>query len=136
MLQLQVFFTLYAVSVPIFFALDMLWLGVIAHSFYQNRIGHLLGEVHWVTVIIFYLIFLLGLTFFAMYPAVTKGTVLSAVALGALFGFFTYATYDLTNLATLRSWPIPVAIVDIFWGTLLGGFVSLVTVYIYKTFIT
>ena len=123
-MNLPLFFTLYLISVPLFFLIDMLWLGLIARNFYQQQIGHLMGNVNWTAAIIFYLIFLVGLTFFAIYPAVTSGTLVTAVMLGALFGFFTYATYDLTNLATLRDWPLPVVIVDIIWGTVLGASVA------------
>lgn len=123
-MNLQLFITLYLISVPIFFLIDMLWLGLIARNFYQSQIGHLMGNVNWTAAIIFYLIFLVGLTFFAIYPAVMSGTLVTAILLGALFGFFTYATYDLTNLATLRDWPLPVVIVDIIWGTVLGASVA------------
>jgi len=130
-MNIQLFFTLYVISVPIFFLIDMIWLGVIAKDFYRSRLGHLMGDINWTAAIIFYLIFLLGLTYFAMYPAVAKGSFLAAVTLGALFGFFTYATYDLTNLATLKDWPLSVVIVDIIWGTILGMAVAGGTYYIY-----
>jgi len=123
-MQLQTFFTLYAISVPLFFILDMLWIGFIAKKFYIEQIGYLMGDVRWIAAISFYLIFILGLTLFASYPAATKGTVLTAIVMGALFGFFTYATYDLTNLATVRSWPLRVTFIDIAWGTVLGASVS------------
>lgn len=126
-MNIQLFLTLYLTSVPIFFLIDMLWLGLIARNFYQSQLGHLMGNVNWTAAIIFYLIFLVGLTFFAIYPSVTSGTVVTALMLGALFGFFTYATYDLTNLATLRDWPLPVVIVDIIWGTVLGASVAAAT---------
>ena len=134
MLQVQTFLTLYVISVPLFFLIDMLWLGVIASDFYRTRLSHVMGEVNWTAAIIFYLIFLVGLTFFAIYPSATKGTILSAALLGGLFGFFTYATYDMTNLATLRNWPLSVAIVDILWGTILGASVAALTVWLYSFF--
>ena len=131
-MQLQTFLQLYAISVPVFFLIDMLWLGVIASNFYRERIGHLM-EVQWVPAIVFYLLFLIGLTFFATYPALTE-TWKVALLYGALFGFFTYATYDLTNLATLRDWPLDMVIVDIIWGTFLGGLVAMITHYVYHLF--
>jgi len=95
------FLTLYAISVPVFFIIDMVWLGFIASNFYRDRIGHLM-EINWSAAIIFYFVFLLGLTYFATYPAsMGDSNWQLALVLGALFGFFTYATYDLTNLATL-----------------------------------
>lgn len=132
-MQLQTFLALYAISVPIFFVIDMLWLGVIASSFYRERIGHLM-EISWVPAIIFYLVFLIGLTLFAMYPALENGGWRYALLYGALFGFFTYATYDLTNLSTLKDWPLDLVIVDIVWGTILGATVAASTVFVYSLF--
>lgn len=129
------FFLLYMVSVPIFFVIDMVWLGVIAKPFYQKQLTHLLGEVNWVAAIIFYLVFLVGLTFFATYPAMQAASLGKAALLGALFGFFTYATYDLTNYATLKGWPLSVVLVDIVWGTILGAVVAAGTVYIVGLFV-
>lgn len=133
-MNLQLFFTLYFLSIPVFFIIDMLWLGVVAKSFYQTKLGHLVGPVNWWAAILFYLVFLLGLTYFATYPTVTRGVLASGVVLGALFGFFTYATYDLTNQATLRDWPISVTLVDIIWGTFLGAVVTAVTYILYAKF--
>ena len=133
-MNITTFLLLYGISVPIFFVIDMLWLGLIARDFYQRNLGSLLGEVNWLAAIIFYLVFLVGLTFFATYPAATSGLWTKAVLYGALFGFFTYATYDLTNLATLRDWPLSVTLVDMVWGTVLGAAVSGITVYLYTIF--
>lgn len=108
---------LYLLTVPIFFAIDIVWLGVVAKSFYQRQLAHLLSsQVNWTAAIVFYLIYIAGILFFAVRPAMQQNSLWQAVMLGALFGFFTYATYDLTNLATLKDWPIVVVIVDIFWG--------------------
>lgn len=131
-MQLQTFLTLYAISFPLFLLCDLLWLGFIAKGFYRAQVGHLMGDIVWVAALLFYALFLLGLTFFATYPAATKGTFATAVILGGLFGFFTYATYDLTNLATLKSWPLQLSIVDIMWGTFLGAFVASVAFYIHS----
>ena len=128
-MNIQTFLTLYAISVPIFFLIDMIWLGVVAKSFYQSQIGHLLGEVNWVAAIIFYLVFLVGLVIFAVYPGVQAGAWQTALIYGALFGFFTYATYDLTNLATLKDWPLSVTLVDMVWGTILGATVAVGTYF-------
>lgn len=131
-MQWQVFFTLYAISLPIFFIIDLLWIGLVANNFYRSRIGHLM-EISWPAAIVFYLVFLLGITYFATYPAVQEGW-RSALIVGALFGFFTYATYDLTNLATLRDWPLSLVVVDMIWGVLLGASVSAGTVLVYGWF--
>lgn len=131
-MNMSTFLTLYAISVPIFFVIDMLWLGVIAKSFYRTQLAHLMGDINWPAAIIFYLIFLVGLTFFAIAPAAAKQSIGHAALLGAAFGFFTYATYDLTNLATLQGWPLPVVFVDIAWGTVLGAAVAAATVYLWQ----
>lgn len=130
-MNIQAFLTLYAISVPIFLLIDLLWLGVIASSFYRDKIGHLM-EINWPAAIVFYLVFLVGLTFFAMFPALENGGWKYALLYGALFGFFTYATYDLTNLATLKDWPLSLTIVDMMWGSVLGASVAALTVFIYS----
>jgi uncharacterized membrane protein len=128
-MNMSLFFTLYAISVPIFLVIDLIWLGVVARPFYQTHLSEFLGPVNWVAAIIFYLLFLVGLVFFAVYPAVAMGEWQTALLYGALFGFFTYATYDLTNYATLRDWPLIVVVVDIMWGVVLGGLVAVVTYF-------
>jgi uncharacterized membrane protein len=130
-MNIQTFLSLYAISVPVFFLIDMVWLGVVARDFYQEKLGHLLGPVQWGPAILFYLLFLVGLTFFATYPGLQAASWKTAALYGALFGFFTYLTYDLTNLATLKDWPVSVVYIDILWGTILGALVSGVTVTIY-----
>lgn len=130
-MNISLFLGLYAISVPLFFALDMVWLGFVASRFYTSKLGHLMGPVQWPVAITFYLVFLVGLTFFVTYPAVLKESVTQAAIMGALFGFFTYATYDLTNLATLKDWPLSVSLVDMLWGTVLGASVAAATVWVY-----
>jgi len=133
-MQIPTFLTLYAIAIPIFVLCDLLWLGVIAKNFYRVQMGHLLGDTVWYAAILFYLVFLVGLTFFASYPALLKGSVTTAVLLGGLFGFFTYATYDLTNLAVVRSWPVVLSFIDIVWGTVLGAVVAGSAVFIRQLF--
>jgi len=130
------FIKLYAIALPVFFALDMVWLGVIAKNLYKREIGHLMREtVNWPAAIIFYLLFILGIVFFVISPAVEKGSWVYAILVGAFFGFITYATYDLTNLAITRDWPLFITIVDLAWGTFLGASVSVVSYFIYTKFI-
>jgi uncharacterized membrane protein len=115
----------YLLTAVVFFALDMFWLGFLAKGFYQKHLGNFLSsEVNWKAAIIFYLLFIVGIFIFAILPAIERNSILRAVVLGGLFGFFTYATYDLTNLATMRDWPMRVVIVDIIWGVVLTGLVS------------
>ncbi len=111
---------LYLLTVPVFFAIDMLWLGVIARGFYRRNLGFILSpEVNWVAAVSFYMIYIAGIIFFAVRPALASGALSQAALLGGLFGFFTYATYDLTNLATIKDWPLKIVIIDILWGTCL-----------------
>jgi len=115
----------YLLTVPLFFVVDLLWLGVIARGFYQNELQRFLApRVNWGAAVVFYLIYIGGILFFAVSPALDAGSLRRAVGLGALFGFFTYATYDLTNLATLDRWPLKVVVVDIIWGAVLCAVVA------------
>jgi uncharacterized membrane protein len=116
---------LYLATIPVFFAIDMLWLGVLARSFYQTNLRHLLSpEVNWPAAFVFYFIYIAGILLFAVRPGLEAQSLARACLWGALFGFFTYATYDLTNLATLRDWPLSVVLVDIAWGTVLCTLVA------------
>jgi uncharacterized membrane protein len=97
--------------------LDGLWLGVVSREFYKARLGQfLLDEPLWSVAVLFYLIHAAGIAVFAVPPAMAAGTWISAVLYGALFGFCVYAAYDITNLATLRGWPMAVSLVDLAWG--------------------
>lgn len=116
---------IYLLTVPVFFLIDMLWLGVVARDFYRRHLGYLMRpQFNWAAAISFYLLFIIGIVIFAVKPAVEMQSPLRALVYGALFGFFTYATYDLTNLATVRDWPLVVTVVDLVWGTVLCGIVG------------
>jgi len=122
---------LYLLTIPIFFAIDMIWLGFVAKGFYRNNLGHLLRpDVNWTAAIIFYLLYIIGILIFATMPALDKNSPRQAVLLGGLFGFFAYATYDLTNLATLKDWPVIVVWVDIVWGVFLTASVAAASFFI------
>jgi uncharacterized membrane protein len=122
------FIKLYAIALPVFFAIDMIWLGLVAKDFYAKQIGSLLKpDVNWIAAIIFYLLFIVGLVIFVISPAMASGSWLRAVLLGALFGLICYATYDLTNLAVAKDWPLLVTVVDLIWGAVLASSVSVVT---------
>jgi uncharacterized membrane protein len=109
----------------------MAWLGLVAKNFYYRQIGHLMTDhVKWTAALIFYFTFIAGIIIFAVLPAVEKGSFTRAVLLGALFGFFSYATYDLTNLATLKDWPLIITVADILWGMALTATVSGVAYWI------
>ncbi|KND47641.1 MAG: hypothetical protein AB201_01760 [Parcubacteria bacterium C7867-006] len=125
------FIKLYVIALPVFFAIDMFWLGVVSKNFYRAQIGSLLKtDVNWVAAITFYLLFIVGLVVFVITPAVEKGSWMYAVMFGALFGLVCYATYDLTNLAVAKDWPLLITIVDMIWGAVLAASVSTVTYFI------
>ena len=119
---------LYFITLAVFFVIDMIWLGVVAKGFYRRHLGPLMGpKVNWISAILFYLLFIVGLLVFVIRPALGIGVPLEALFYGALLGLISYATYDLTNLATLKDWPVIVTVVDLVWGTVLGGVVSYVS---------
>ncbi|WP_150523892.1 DUF2177 family protein [Roseibium sediminis] len=112
----------YLATALVFLAIDYVWLSQVATRFYFDRIGHLLmDKPNMGAAAAFYLIYVVGIVIFAVGPALKTGNISTAVLFGALFGFFTYATYDVTNYATLRDWPFIVVIVDISWGTILSA---------------
>ena len=125
------FFKMYLIAFVVFLAIDALWLGLVAPKFYKSQIGHLMAEKpNFVAAGIFYLLFIVGLVYFIK-PGIDTGELGKALLAGAIFGFMAYATYDLTNLATLKDWPITVTIVDLIWGTLLSSTITLLTYLIY-----
>jgi len=125
------FIKLYAIALPVFFAIDMVWLGLIAKNFYSNQIGFLMkSEINWPAAVVFYLLFVVGLVVFVIAPAMEKNSWVHALLFGALFGLITYATYDLSNLATLKGWPVLVTVVDLAWGATLAASVSTATYFI------
>lgn len=123
----------YILTTVVFLFIDLVWLGFIAKDLYRKYLGSFLSEnVNWTAAIIFYLLYIVGISIFAIYPAVNKDSVFNAIILGGLFGFFAYATYDLTNLATLKDWPLTIVFIDIIWGAILTASVSVSGFYIVK----
>jgi len=122
------FIRLFLIALPVFFVIDMVWLVLVAKKFYSQQIGFLMRpDINWTAAIIFYLLFIAGLIVFVISPAVEKNSWVHALLYGAFFGLITYATYDLTNLSTLKDWPVLVTVVDLIWGTVLAASVSVVT---------
>jgi uncharacterized membrane protein len=118
---------LYLVTLMAFLALDMVWLGLVARSFYRTYLGFLMASnPNWLAAAIFYLLFIVGLLVFVVVPGLEVNLLRTTLLRAALFGLITYATYDLTNLATIKDWPVVVTIVDMIWGTALGVAVSYV----------
>jgi len=124
---------MYLIAFVIFLIIDAIWLGLVAPKFYREQIGHLMSErPNFIAALIFYLIFIVGVVYFVVNPAVDAQSVKKVLVSGMLFGFITYATYDLTNLATLKDWPLTVTIVDLIWGTTLSTSIGYLTYIIYN----
>jgi uncharacterized membrane protein len=122
------FLKLYFIALPVLFAIDIVWLVFVARKFYASQLGSLLKpDVNWLAAVIFYLIFIAGLVSFVIAPAVEKHSITHALGYGAFFGLVAYATYDLTNLATMKDFPLLVTIVDLAWGMFLSAAVSAIT---------
>jgi uncharacterized membrane protein len=119
------FIVTYILTAIFFLVIDLTWLGIIARKYYLAQLGHLFREqVNWTAAGLFYSLYIVGMIVFAIQPGVDNASLVRTVILGLFYGFITYATYDLTNLATLKDWPLAIAVVDIAWGTVLGGLVS------------
>ena len=122
------FIKLFLIALPVFFAIDLVWLVLVAKKFYNSQIGFLMRpDINWYAAVIFYLLFICGLVVFVIMPALEKHSLTRALFYGALFGLISYATYDLTNLATLKDWPLLVTVVDLAWGMIVSASVSAVT---------
>lgn len=129
------FIKLYLIALPVFLGIDMVWLTLIAKNFYAKQIGFLMAKnPNLLAAIVFYLIFIAGLTFFVISPALDKKMWINALVAGAFFGLVTYATYDLTNLATVKNWPIVITIVDLLWGMAVSAAVSVITFFLARKF--
>ena len=113
----MVYAKLFSVSLITFLILDAIWLGFVARNFYAKYLETYLTEnVIWLSAIIFYLIFNVGLLLFVILPSIEKNSYSILILYSLLYGLVTYATYDLTNYATIKDWPLAVTIVDIIWG--------------------
>lgn len=111
-------FKLYMLALPVMLVLDLIWLGLIAKGFYAGQIGHLMRPaVAMLPAALFYLLYPVAITVFALSPALDKQSLMHAVLLGGLLGLTAYGAYDLTNMATIKDWPLKMTIVDIAWGT-------------------
>ncbi len=112
----------YVATLAAFTLIDLVWLGVVAKDFYRRELGPLMADpINWTAGLAFYAIFAVGIVIFAVQPALAAGGTMRAGLVGAMFGFFAYATYDLTNLATTKGFPLKMALVDMVWGAILTG---------------
>jgi uncharacterized membrane protein len=127
------FVKLYLSLIVLLVGADLLWLGVVMKNFYRANMGHIIGgDVVWPAAILFYLIFTTGLLYFAIIPGIESGVLLKTVLMGMGFGLVAYATYDLTNQATIPNWPTIITVVDLVWGAFLSGILSLVAFYLHR----
>ena len=122
---------LYFATLTVFFAVDMLWLVVISRSFYKKHLGFLMApDINWYAALIFYFLFIFGILIFVVIPGLKENDLPLMLVKAALFGLITYATYDLTNLATIKDWPLIITLVDLAWGMVLTTVVSLAGFFI------
>ncbi len=125
----------YGVALSVFLVVDLVWIGFIARTFYQDQLGFILASSpNWIAAIIFYLMFVAGLLFFVVIPGLKNNGLKESLFRAALFGILTYGTYDLTNLALIEGWPVLVTVVDIIWGMVLSVIVCLVSVKLGRYF--
>ena len=118
----------YFIALISFFAIDMVWLGVITKNYYKQMLGFVLSAIpNWAAAIVFYIIYIAGILFFAVNPSLKDMDCKIALLNGAVLGLLCYATYDLTNMATIAKWPIQIVIIDIIWGMVITSAVSGIT---------
>ena len=119
---------MYLISTGIFLCIDAIWLGFIARGIYAKYLGYIMAKnIVWWAAGVFYLIFMAGLLFFVIEPSVRTQSIRYALAAGAFFGFVAYATYDLTNLATIEGWPLFVTVIDLIWGAFVASSTSVLS---------
>ena len=123
----------YLIALVVFVILDAIWLGIISRNLYSKYLGYIMTETpNWIAAIIFYLLFIVGIVVFVVFPGIEEKNLWISFGKAALFGLVTYATYDLTNLATIKSWPIQITIIDLIWGTFLSSIVGVTTIILGK----
>lgn len=125
------FIVTYLAALIVFLVIDFTWLGFIAQKLYSQELGHLLStkangslQPKWLPAVIFYLLFVFGLLVLVVLPGLETASLQTTLLKGALYGLVTYATYDLTNLATLRDWSLKITLIDLAWGTILSTVVT------------
>ena len=122
---------LYIAAFGVFFFIDLIWLVLMNSRFYKKELSELMAEkVKWFPAILFYLLFIVAVLVLVVLPAVDKGSWVTALLHGGLLGMVCYGTYDFTNLASIRDWPLKVTVVDIVWGTVLSATVATISYFI------
>ncbi|WP_321384471.1 DUF2177 family protein [uncultured Enterococcus sp.] len=127
---MNAFIRFYLLCAGIFLVFDLFWLLIVSKKMYQHFIGGLMGETKIVPAILFYLIYIAGVVFFVIVPGVEKGSLVYVLGSGALLGLICYATYDLTNLATLKDWPVMMTVIDLIWGMFVTAAASGITYWL------
>ncbi|MET0544563.1 MAG: DUF2177 family protein [Variovorax sp.] len=126
----------WAATFVVMLAIDMLWLGVIAKSLYQQGMGNLMApQPRLAIAALFYVMYPIGLVIFAVLPGMSADSLARAALLGALFGLFAYGTYDLTNLAVVRDWPVGLSFIDMAWGTFVSGLSAVAGMAVLRYFV-
>jgi uncharacterized membrane protein len=127
----MIYIKLVALLTPIMLAIDVLWIGVFMKSFYRENLGYIMADtINWKAGLIFYVLYIFGLIYFVIIPEMEGGTLISTALKAALFGFIAYATYDLTNQATLKDWPLIVTVIDMSWGAFVTGVMGAIGFFI------
>lgn len=125
----------YAIALVVFLVIDIVWLTVISKTLYAQHLGYLMApKAKLLAALLFYLLFVLGLQFFVLNPALASGSWKMALFAGMFFGLVTYATYDLTNLATIKNWPVLITVIDLVWGSVVSGLTSILSFLIIRRF--
>ena len=131
----MIWLSYFAVTFVVFMGMDLIWLCFVAKNIYSKYLGYLMApQVNWMAAMVFYVIFIIGVLYFVIAPSLVDRDFTQLVIRAMLFGFITYATYDLTNLATVRDWPITITIIDLIWGTTLSTSVSVISYLIITNF--
>ncbi len=125
----------YFISLGVFLIIDMVWLTLIAKSLYSKYLGYLMApKVNLLAAFLFYVLFIIGLLVFVIHPALRKESWQYALWMGMFFGLITYATYDLTNLATVKDWPVTITLIDLVWGSTVSGATAFLSYLILRLF--
>ena len=120
---------LFILTAIVFLAIDALWLGVLAKDMYAAKLGPIIPlGFDLAAGSVFYIVYISGILYFSIYPALKSGGSRQAIRQGAILGALCYATYDLTNWATIEGWPVEVVIYDILWGAFITGFTAMIVV--------
>lgn len=129
------YFAAWASTLAVMLVVDLVWLGIVARPLYQRGIGHLMAEqANLPFAAVFYLMYAFGIVYLGIAPNASTPGVKAAFFAGAALGFFAYATYDLTNLAVLRGWPVWLAVIDMAWGTFITALSAAAGKFAYDRF--